>query len=523
MQKMRVEQKTNVKNGVKRLVFAALSVLFQVSWFTVLVVGLSAYFTYISIGFSVVALIIAVRLYSRHTNNALKMPWIIVILAFPVMGLTLYLLTGHSRLYKTLRHRFHDIAEELNEAIPQDMEIVEEMREEAPERVDLAEYLSGWNNYPVYRNTDVHFYAEAIDGLHAQIEDLKNAENFIFLEYHAIEDKESFAPMKEILIEKAAAGVDVRIFYDDMGSLWFINGEFKRQMEDAGIKCRVFNPIVPFLNMFMNNRDHRKILVIDGKVGYTGGYNLANEYFNLTHPFGYWKDTGIRLEGDAVATFTALFLTMWYAMEKKKPSFSDREDFTKFFPEINYTSKDNGFVQPYGDSPLDHEPVGENVYISLVNRARNYVWFVTPYLILSDDMIRSLTFAAKRGVDVRIITPGIPDKKFVYQMTRSYYASLVSSGVKIYEYTPGFSHAKMCITDGIAGTVGTINMDFRSFYLHFENGVLLSHCKALNAIHNDFIDMIEASEEVTEQYKKDNRSYLKRSIQCILRLIAPLF
>ncbi len=523
MKKMRVEQKSNVKNGVKRFVFAVLSVLFQVSWFTVFVVGLSSFHTYISIGFSIVALIVAVRLYGKHTDDALKMPWIIVILALPVMGLTLYLLTGHSSLYKKLRQRFLSISEELNEAIPQDMGVIEEMREEASDRVDLSEYLSGWNNYPVYRNTDVQFFPEAVYGLESQIEDLKKAEHFIFLEYHAIEDKESFTPMKEILIEKASAGVDVRIFYDDMGSLWFINGEFKKEMESYGIQCRIFNPIVPVLNMFMNNRDHRKITVIDGKIGYTGGYNLANEYFNVTRPFGYWKDTGIRLEGDAVSTLTVMFLTMWYAMEKKKPAYSEREDFMKFFPEYNYSSKDTGFVQPYGDSPLDTEPVAENVYISIANRARNYVWFVTPYLILSEDMIRTLSFAAKRGVDVRIITPGVPDKKFVYQMTRSYYAPLVSSGVRIFEYTPGFSHAKMCVSDGIVGTVGTINMDFRSFYLHFENGVLLSHCKVLNAIHNDFIDMFEESEDVTSKYQKDGRSYPKRIIQCLLRLIAPLF
>lgn len=356
------------------------------------------------------------------------------------------------------------------------------------------------------------------------------------MEYHAIEDKQSFGELKEILARKAKEGVEVRLFYDDIGSIGFINTDFIQRMEAEGIQCRVFNRLMPVLNVFMNNRDHRKITVIDGKIGFTGGYNLADEYFNITHPYGYWKDTGVRLEGDAVRSLTVMFLEMWNAIK------GTDTDYTPYFLQdgaqpheaglagsVGVTQSDaniaadsaSGFVQPYADSPLDGEPVGENVYMGVVKAASEYVYFTTPYLIISDEMSRELCLAAKRGVDVRIVTPGIPDKKLVYRVTRSYYAQLASAGVRIFEYTPGFLHAKQCVSDDVTATVGTINLDYRSLYFHFENGVFLHRCEAVQKVREDFEDIFPVCREVTEQYAKKQSAAMKFG-QCVLRLIAPL-
>ena len=265
----------------------------------------------------------------------------------------------------------------------------------------------------------------------------------------------------------------------------------------------------------MNNRDHRKVTVIDGKVGFTGGYNLADEYFNITHPYGQWKDTGVRMEGEAVRNLTVMFLELWNAIDHTDT------DFEKYLEPVEYQPKENAYVQPFGDSPMDDEPVGENVYMNIVKNAKDYVYFTTPYLIITDEFKRELCMAAKRGVDVRIITPGIPDKKVVYQLTRSYYAGLAKEGVRIYEYTPGFLHAKQCVCDGETAVCGTINLDYRSLYLHFENGVFFYNCKAVGDMRKDFDNLFPICREVTEQYRS-GRSAAVRIGQCILRLFAPL-
>ena len=277
----------------------------------------------------------------------------------------------------------------------------------------------------------------------------------------------------------------------------------------------MFNPVTPFFNIFMNNRDHRKITVVDNRVGFTGGYNLADEYFNLVQPYGYWKDTGVKMTGDAVKNLTAMFLEMWNAMKHTDM------DYSSFFRANEYVAAGKGFVQPYADTPLDSEYVGENVYLNMIKYAKRYVYIATPYLIISDEMRRELGLAAKRGVDVRIITPGIPDKKMIYQMTRSYYSGLTGEGVRIYEYTPGFLHAKQVICDGELATVGTINFDFRSLYHHFENGVLFYACDCLRDIHEDFIEIMKVSREVTEEYRSGMKKHLLLG-QAILRLFAPL-
>ena len=512
---MRTEAKAAVKNSIGRLMFAALGFVIQVVWIIMLCLKLNDYSAAISLGSSVLALCVAFYIYGKDMNAGFKLPWIIAILAFPVLGLCLYFLFGRPGATKHMRQHFEKIDADLEGTLVQDENVLKNLEATDFAVANQARYLWKCAGYPAWQNTDVEFHKTAEEGLEAQKRELRKAKKFIFMEYHAIEESSAFLELKEILVQKAKEGVEVRVFYDDVGSFVFINKDFIKRMEAVGIQCRVFNPIVPVLNVFMNNRDHRKITVIDGQVGYTGGYNLADEYFNLTHPYGRWKDSGVRLEGNAVRNLTVMFLEMWNAVRKTDM------DYDKYLPKVEYTAKEQGFVQPYADSPLDHETTGENVYMNLIKNAKHEIFFTTPYLIITDEMSRELRMAARRGVDVRIVTPGIPDKKMVYQMTRSYYSELARNGVRIYEYTPGFIHAKQCVCDGESATVGTINMDYRSLYLHFENGVLMYHYDAVAEIRKDFEDIFAASTEVTEKYN-GRKSVLARMGRGVLRLFSPL-
>ena len=463
------------------------------------------------------------KIYGTSTNSAMKMPWIIVILAFPILGILIYLLFGRSIVTRAVKKRFNSIEESYKKSLSQDENILKEVKDKDIYIYNQFNYLSDHEGYPVYKNTDIEFYSIGEEGLEAQLTELEKAEKFIFMEYHAIEEASSFDRIKDVLIKKAAAGVEVRLFYDDVGSIFFLNKDFIKEMRANGIDCRVFNPIKIAFNMFMNNRDHRKITVVDGKVGYTGGYNLANEYFNYTHPYGEWKDTGIRLEGDAVASLTAAFLEMWESSGKTSAGVDvlDIEAQKKYLVQHPYQAKQTGYIQPYADCPLDGIQVGEDVYISIVNKADRYCWFMTPYLIITDEMTHALSLAARRGVDVRIITPGIPDKKLIYSITRSFYHNLVQDGVRIYEWTPGFCHAKMSVADDCMATCGTINLDYRSLYHHFENGCFMADCDAVLDIRRDMEQTLEQCREVTEKYKS-GRSATLRLGQLFLRLFAEL-
>lgn len=508
------EKKQTMKNSVGRAFMAALGVVLQVYWIVTFAIKLNSYYAVLSTATSFVALILVFRIYGETYNSAYKMSWIVLILAFPILGVCLFVLFGNEGSTAMIRHHLANIDTQTDKLLNQKPDVLEHLKKDR--RIyNQSWYLWKKAGFPVYQNTDVRFYKDTCEALEAQKEELKKAEKFIFMEYHAIQDSTAWAGIEAILKEKAASGVDVRVFYDDMGSIGFLSKPFVKRLQSEGIKCKVFNPVMPVLNVFMNNRDHRKITVIDGKVGFTGGYNLADEYFNLTHPYGQWKDSGIRLEGEAVRSLTVIFLRLWSALEKEK------EDLSGFFPEVPCDASAQGFVQPYSDSPLDGERTGENVYLNLIKGAQDYVYITTPYLIIDDEMKRELTMAAERGVDVRIVTPGIPDKKLIYSVTRSYYAGLATRGVRIYEYEPGFIHAKQFLADGEIAAVGTINLDFRSLYLHFENGCLFYDCPAVADVKTDFDELFEISREVTGKYSA-KQNVAVRGVQCILRLFSPL-
>ena len=513
-----LEGKKKTQNGVKRLAFTVLSILLEVVFLIGIFKGLNEYAVFIDNLTRIFAVILVLKIYGRNETSSMKTPWIILILTFPILGVALYFMIGMNGGTRKMRMRYKRIDEKLLPLLPENKEVLERLNVSDPKAGNVSNYIERNACYPVYQNTDAVYYDEAAKGLEAQLEDLAKAEHFIFMEYHAIEDAEAWQRIQQVLEERVNAGVEVRVFYDDMGSIGFINTDFIKKLDAVGIQCRVFNPFMPGLNVFLNNRDHRKITVIDGKVGFTGGYNLANEYFNLTHPYGQWKDTGIRLEGEAVRSLTVTFLEMWNAVSDKDKNDSD---FNKFLPDYKYVSSQTGFIQPYADSPLDNEQVGEEVYISMVNKSEKYCWFMTPYLIITDEMAHAITLAAKRGVDVRIITPGIPDKKMIYSVTRSFYHELVKDGVRIYEWTPGFCHAKMSVADDCMAICGTINLDYRSLYHHFENGCFMADCEVVSEIRNDLQETMKECREVTEKYHTGRSAYLRLS-QLFMRLFAGL-
>ena len=547
---MRVEQKYNVGNSIGRIFFVAVFMTFQVWLMYAIITHYDDGSGILDKTIQLIALLIVLRVYGQHKNAANKMPWIILILIFPLLGRLLWSLTSGSLLLVRKKKHFLKYDAALPGILPQNQNAARTLASTDRGLLEESRYVAEHGRFPVYQGTSARYFPEAEQGRLSQIEDLRKAEHSIFLEYFAIEDRESFAPIREILYQKAAEGVDVRILYDDIGSASMLSFRFVKLMESHGIRCRDFNPISPFFSIFMNNRDHRKMTIIDGKIGYTGGYNLANEYFGFDRPYGHWKDTGVRLEGDAVRSMTAMFLEMWNAMRREDWT----ADLTKYLPAVKageLTAEADSmaerrkavslpddqtgltrsaqlgraldgkcFVQPYADTPMDEEQTGENVIMNILNTAQDYVWISTPYLVLSDEMSRALTLAAKRGVDVRILTPGIPDKKIVYQITRSYYGALVAGGVRIFEYTPGFNHAKMTVSDDATAVVGSINLDFRSLYLHFEDAVLFHGGQVVSDVKQDFEHIWSQSQEVTERYA--HRGLGLRVWQSVLRLIAPL-
>lgn len=512
-----VEKKTSVKNGIVRMILVLLSLVLEVAVIFLLLhfAGSKAGWIYSII--HIISMILVLMIYGSHRTASIRMTWIILILVLPIVGTVLYFLIGLNGYTIQMRKRYVRLDKKLFPLLPENEDVFRRASARSGRLTGVMQYIRKNAGYPVYENTRVTYYDDALKGLEAQKEELAKAEHFIFMEYHAIEDAESWHEIRDILAERAGAGVEVRIFYDDMGSVGFITTDFVKRTKALGIQCRVFNPFTPGLNLFLNNRDHRKITVIDGKVGFTGGYNLANEYFHRTEPYGFWKDTGIRLEGDAVRSLTITFLEMWNAISNKD---KDDKDYSKYLPSVSFP-KAHGFVQPYADSPMDDIPVGEDVYMSLAENAQDYVWYITPYLIITDEMNHVLSLAAKRGVDVRIITPGIPDKKIVYSLTRSYYNGLARNGVRIFEFTPGFCHAKMCVSDDIVAVCGTINLDYRSLYHHFENGCLYADCQAVMDTKRDFEETFALCNEVTEYYVS-GRGALMRFKHMLLRLAAPL-
>lgn len=501
-----------------RVVIFGLSLLVQMGWLVFAFVRLAQYSAWTSVLFTVISLAAVAYIINAEGSPSIKLPWVVLIVTLPLFGGMLYLLVGGKRPQRKMRRKLK-VADDLTKPYTDDSrDLIGEIRRTNPYLAGEMAYISSFG-YPVYRRTEVTYFPLGDDNFPVILEELKKAEHYIFLEYFIVQEGQMWNSILEVLKEKAAAGVDVRFIYDDMGCLFKLPVGYHRQMEAAGIRCICFNPFVPFLSVIMNNRDHRKILVIDGHTAFTGGINLADEYINVNSPFGHWKDAGIMLHGEAVWSLTLMFLNMWNAF---RPDDKDK-DLDMFRPKVWHEEafEEDGYVQPYADTPMDNEILAENVYMNLINGASRYVYIFTPYLITDHEMTTCLFLAAKRGVDVRIITPGVPDKKTVYQLTRAHYPELLDNGVKIYEYTPGFVHAKCVVADDQVATVGTVNFDYRSLYLHFECGTLHYRNPVVQAVKEDFLETQKQCRQVTE-YGKARTSLIREIYFAVLRLLAPL-
>ena len=458
-----------------------------------------------------------VYLLNQDMNNSVRIPWLVVTALAPVLGVLLFCYTKEDVGHRMLKKRLLELEGQTRGQLAQDKKASTALDADCPGAASLAQYLRGrGGGFPVYENTQVTYFPSGEAKFAALLPQLESATQYIFLEYFIIDEGLMWGRILEILARKAAQGVDVRVMYDGTCEFSTLPRDYPSRLEALGIQCKVFSPVTPFVSTHYNYRDHRKILVIDGQVGFTGGVNLADEYINHIEKYGRWKDSALMLEGEGVRSMTALFLQMW--------SILCQPEFEQFLSDpIPAAANAKGFVVPYGDCPLDGERVGEMVYMDMLNRARKYVHIITPYLILDGELETALRFAAERGVDVHLILPGKPDKWFVYALAKTHYKALISSGVKISEWQPGFTHAKIVIADGVEAVAGTINLDYRSLYHHFENAVWMRGTDCIANMEADFQDTltrcrrVERTKESIWQGKK-----LLHLAGILLKFIAPL-
>ena len=504
-----------LKRVVQRVILLVSSFILQIGVISFFLLKYSESFFDFYLASLTLSIIIVFIIINNKSNPSYKIAWIVPVMIFPIFGGLFYLLYGGNKL--STREKLKMVIQniEMTNSLKQDDEIIKKIGDKSIYAKNQSEYILNYAKCPVYNNTETTYFKIGEEKFEALLRELKKAEKFIFLEYFIIQEGKMFNSILEILEEKAKQGVDVRLIYDDVGCIVTLPHNYKNTLEAKGIKCRVFNPIKPFFTRRLNNRDHRKIVVIDGDVGFTGGINLADEYINEYEKHGYWKDAGIMLKGDAVWNLTVMFLSMWDYIDNKE------EDYIKFKPSKNKYYNSKGYVQPFDDSPLINEPIGETVYLNLINKAKDYIYINTPYLIIDNEMATALKIAAKSGVDIKIVTPYIPDKKFVHAVTKSYYESFIKDGIEIYEFTPGFMHAKTFVVDDEYGVVGSINLDFRSLYLHYECGGWLYKTDSIKSMKDDYLETLKRCHKVTMEECK-NTSSIRKVLRLIIRMFAPL-
>lgn len=497
-----------------RRFFVVILLIVQLVFFAYMVWDTSKNSIIISTVLNTVSLFAVIYIANRRDKPGYKITWIIFIMAMPVFGGLFYLFFRLQSSARNFKKTLDFYSTKSKKVLNQDPAVLNEFGKDFPEYKPQTDYLLNTVGLPVYRNTITEYLATGEKQYVRMIDEIKKAERYIFLEFFIIEEGRMWNNILELLKQKASQGVEVRVMYDDVGCSLKLPTDYDKTLEKFGIKCTVFNPFHPIWSTVQNNRDHRKIVVIDGVTAFTGGSNLADEYINAIERFGHWKDAGIMIKGDAAWSFTVMFLQMWDTVKK-----SD-DDYNSYKPthEYNYDST-SGYVQPYDDSPLDDENVGEHVYLQIINRANKYIYITTPYLIIDDNMLSALQLAAKSGIDVRIITPRVPDKKVVHMTTRSYYKSLIQAGVKIYEYSPGFIHSKLFVSDDSVATISTVNLDFRSLYLHFECGALMRGTDSVYCIKEDFLEILTICQLIT--LDDINENVLLRLIKSFLKLCAP--
>ena len=525
MAEFQIEKKISVekgKQGILKVIFGRTTIMMVIILAQLLFLLASFYFLreHVLYAYWLSQLMvtgIVVHIINKSNSPEFKMAWIVPILVVPIFGSLFYLFFHLQSGGRILNRRIQSLERASKSYLQTEAVLKEKLREEAPQVANLAQYLETNGSFPAFRNTTVKYFSQGEDKFEELKFQLQKAKKFIFLEYFIIEEGIFWNSILDILKKKAVDGVEVRLIYDGTCTLALLPPQYPRMMEEFGIKCKVFAPIRPALTTSQNNRDHRKILVIDGKTAFVGGVNLADEYINQKVRFGHWKDTAVMLRGEAVRSFTEMFLQMWNTIEARAEDYSSYLECEGFLGAYGAP----GYVIPYGDNPFDSEHVGAMVYLNMINTAQDYVHIMTPYLILDQEMIVALTFAAKRGIDVKIIMPSIPDKVYAFALAKTYYKQLITAGVKIYEYQPGFIHAKVFVVDDNCAVVGTINLDYRSLYLHFECAVYMYQVPQIADIEADYQETLAKSELITLEMCKKEKLHIK-IIGKMLRLFAPL-
>jgi len=496
--------------------FTGLFIILQLCALLLVVLVLNEYFLLFYVANLLLGMVLVLYIVSRNGNPAYKIAWIIPILALPIFGTLLFLVFGRDTLTRRERQRMDFVTEKYAAAMAAATSRVSPSL--PPDAACMSRYIQSTAYAPAYPDTETK-YLPLGEIMHAEmLRALEEAERFIFLEYYIVSPGIMWNSIHEILKRKAAAGVDVRLIYDDWGCMFRLPDDYDKVLEAEGIRCSVFSRFRPELSSRFNNRNHRKICVVDGNVGFTGGINISDEYINASPRCGHWLDCGIMLRGRGVYGLTAMFLSMWDVIRHED------DDFTSFAPSESVCCDihSTGWVQPFMDSPLDDHAVGENVYLQIINRATRYVYINSPYLIVDNEILTALCAAAQSGVDVRIITPAICDSRIVHEITRSYYEPLIRAGVKLYEYTPGMVHAKTFVSDDCVGVVGSINLDYRSLYLHYECAVWMYGTDAVAEMRSAYLDEVEKSTFITmEMCRRQRRG--KHLLRAVLRTLAPLF
>lgn len=499
---------------MRRVLIVVPAVALQVLWHVLLVKWLAPYAPLIVSLLSVAAVFMVLFIVIKRDESTYKLLWLLIILTMPLVGALLYLFFGNKRTAKPLKKRLQGVA---SRGDPRPLPVGETPFAGEKRMEQTIRWLERKTGYPLCKAQPVRYYPLGDDMFPDMLRDMKSAKRSIYIEYFIIEPGQMWDAMLEVLEDKLRQGVDVRVMYDDLGSISSFNFSNARELTQKGIPCVPFNPLLA-LKGTANYRDHRKMLIVDNEIAYSGGINLSDRYINLEHPYGHWKDTGFRLTGEGVHSFTHMFLTFWNAFALKKgeagtpmPALQDSNEAPR---------ETDGYVLSYYDSPLEHDATSNQLFIDLLSQSTDYAWFFTPYLMLGDDLMAAMLAAARRGVDVRIIMPGIPDKKLIFRMSRSFYQVLLNGGVKIYEYTPGFVHAKSFVSDDKVSTIGTVNLDYRSLFLHFENNSLFYRSGIVEKIKEDFLATQALCSEV-QPY--DKKRYSRRwAVDGLLRIFAPL-
>lgn len=505
-----------IKILFSRAIVTLLAIVLQVVIFFTVLYAFNAYFAAFQILSAIIGLAVFLYVINKKECPEFKIPWLVIMLLLPLFGFIIYIMFARPRIKKSSRELIDRVTEKTSEFLDRPDEA--EVRDFLGKYAGVEKYVENNSHVAGSFNNRVTYYSTGEDFFVALLEELEKAEKFIFMEYFIIEPGKMWNSVYDVLKRKAASGVEVRVLYDDMGSLGKVGRNYFKRMRDDGINCCKFNKLLPIVSGIYNNRDHRKITVIDGKTGFTGGINLADEYINEVEKFGHWKDTAIKIEGRAVKNLTAMFVQVFDVTAGEIS-----ENYARYFETDLVDFPDEGFVCPFGDGPKPYysEQVGENTFVNIISAAERYVYITTPYLIIDHNMETALRNAAMRGVDVRIITPHIPDKKIVFNMTRSNYPYLLEAGVKIFEYTPGFIHAKTLVADGEIAFVGTINLDYRSLVHHYECGALMFRSPCVEDIKTDFDKTLSVCEEITKDNFKMNKA--AAFVNSVLNIFSPLF